>query len=262
MSSRNIRVLVVDDSPLVREIISDVIKEAPGIELAGTACDGRQALLQLERLKPDVITLDVQMPNMDGLATLDAILASNPVPVVMVSSLTQLGANTTLEALDRGALDYVAKPEGAAGVESVLRDELMRKILAMAGTDVRRMLQIRKERAARASVIRHRQVEVSPPTSAGEVADFVDACIALGISRPAGRRRCLRCSRNCDLRCRRSSSCSTCLQPSPSRLPGGSTRSVSLRSRKPKRATCSSLTTYSWPPADVICTCDARRARS
>ena len=182
MSSRNIRVLVVDDSPLVREIISDVIKEAPGIELAGTACDGRQALLQLERLKPDVITLDVQMPNMDGLATLDAILASNPVPVVMVSSLTQLGANTTLEALDRGALDYVAKPEGAAGVESVLRDELMRKIRAMAGTDVRRMLQIRKERAARASVIRQRQVEVAPPTSAGEVADFVDACIALGIS--------------------------------------------------------------------------------
>jgi two-component system, chemotaxis family, protein-glutamate methylesterase/glutaminase len=182
MSSRNVRVLVVDDSPLVREIISDVIKDSPGIELAGTACDGRQALVQLERLKPDVVTLDVQMPNMDGLATLDAILASNPVPVVMVSSLTQLGANTTLDALDRGAVDYVAKPEGAAEIKTMLGGELMRKIRLMAGTDVPRMLQIRKERAARAGVIRQRQVEAAPPGATGDATDFADTCIAIGIS--------------------------------------------------------------------------------
>jgi len=182
MSSRNIRVLVVDDSPLVREIISDVIKESPGIELAGTACDGRQALVQLERLKPDVITLDVQMPNMDGLATLDAILATNPVPVVMVSSLTQLGANTTLDALDRGAVDYVAKPEGAAGIEAMFRGELMRKIRMMAGTDVRRMLQIRKERAEKTNALRRQPVEIAPPATTCDAADLADKCIAIGIS--------------------------------------------------------------------------------
>ena len=137
--------------------------------------------MQLERLKPDVITLDVQMPNMDGLATLDAILATNPVPVVMVSSLTQLGANTTLDALDRGAVDYVAKPEGAAGVEKVFRDELMQDSLdgwhrrAADAADS-------QGGAARAGIIRQRQMEVAPPVAAGDAAEFADMCIALGIS--------------------------------------------------------------------------------
>lgn len=176
-----IRVLVVDDSALVREILSDFIREAPGIELAGTARDGSEALALLPTLKPDVVTLDVQMPKMNGLETLDGILRISPVPVIMVSALTQLGANTTLEALDKGALDYVAKPEGGAACTAAVRDELLRKIRAIAGTDVRRMMRIRAERAQQNKLRREQ-----PPQSADPVEptphDLADRCIAIGIS--------------------------------------------------------------------------------
>lgn len=183
MGSGVIRVLVVDDSALIREMISDYIAAAPGLELAGAASDGRKALELLERLEPDVITLDVQMPNMDGLATLDGILQRRPTPVIMVSALTQLGATTTLDALERGALDYVAKPESGAAVEQVLKEELIRKIRAMAGADVRRMLQIRKDRAARLADRRLQPVMPAlPPASAGDSVHLADKCIAIGIS--------------------------------------------------------------------------------
>ena len=106
MAAQNIRVMVVDDSAVVRSIIADSIADTPGMEVVGKAGDGRKALAILDSVRPDVITLDIQMPNMDGLAMLDAILARRPTPVVMVSSLTKLGANITMDALDRGALDY------------------------------------------------------------------------------------------------------------------------------------------------------------
>lgn len=185
MSTKNIRVLVVDDSALIREIITDNIEAAPGLEVAGTACDGRRALRILDEARPDVITLDVQMPGMNGLETLDVILDRDPVPVIMVSALTQMGANTTLEALDRGALDYVAKPEMGSQLDEALNVELIRKIRAMAGTDVRRMLRIRKERAER---VRQRTLEQQQ--EAGQATqdasdpgyDLTDKCIALGVS--------------------------------------------------------------------------------
>ncbi len=148
-SEKNIRVLVVDDSALIRAIISDLIVEADGLELVGTANDGREALTRIEQLRPDVVTLDIQMPGMDGLETLDQILKRDPIPVIMVSALAQRAADITLEALERGALDYVAKPDNVnAGLED-LRKELLRKIRTMAGTDVRRVLQIRKARKQR-----------------------------------------------------------------------------------------------------------------
>ena len=185
MSTDNIRVLVVDDSALIREIISDNIEAAPGMEVAATACDGRRALRILDEAKPDVITLDVQMPGMNGLETLDAILQRNPVPVIMVSALTKIGANTTLEALDRGALDYVAKPEMGSQLDEALDIELIRKIRAMAGTDVRRMLRVRRERAERVRLrtLTWQQEEATdcqaPPQPAAELAD---KCLAIGIS--------------------------------------------------------------------------------
>lgn len=127
MKTSNTRVLVVDDSAVCREMICDFINEAPGIEVAGSAQDGRDALAQIETLRPDVVTLDIQMPRMNGLETLDAILSRNPLPVIMVSALTQRAADITLDALERGALDYVAKPDGAASVKDSLRDELCGK---------------------------------------------------------------------------------------------------------------------------------------
>ncbi len=149
MMSEEIRVLVVDDSAVVRSIIADSIAATPGMKVVGTAGDGRQALEILDALRPDVITLDIQMPNMDGLATLDAILARRPVPVVMVSSLTKLGANITLDALDRGAVDYLAKPDYGAKTRSALREDLPRKIRTAAGLDVQRILEIRRQRKQR-----------------------------------------------------------------------------------------------------------------
>ncbi|MEE8452021.1 MAG: chemotaxis-specific protein-glutamate methyltransferase CheB [Thermoguttaceae bacterium] len=181
MAARNIRVLVVDESVLIREIICDQIAAADGIEVAGLAADGEKALDLLDEVNPDVVTLDIQMPKMDGLATLDAMLERRPVPVVMVSALTQLGGNTTLDALDRGALDYVAKPQCASEVEVALGDELMRKIRTAAGTNVRRILEIRQERKRRREERKRR-----PPTTQkvfeASPTELVDKCIALGIS--------------------------------------------------------------------------------
>lgn len=183
MRSRDakIRVLVVDDSALIRQMICDFVGEQPDMEVVGTASDGQRALAAFDSLRPDLVTLDIRMPNMDGLATLDAILAKRPVPVIMVSSLTQLGATITLDALDRGAMDYVAKPDRGSGLEAVLRDELIRKIRTVAGVDVGRILEIRRARKQR------RQEQALKPPAPKEVADLgaadlADKCIALGIS--------------------------------------------------------------------------------
>ena len=134
-----IRVLIVDDSALMRRLLSDLLSSAPEIEIVGTARDGREAVLQAARLKPDVITLDVEMPEVSGLEALPAILAVHPVPVVMVSALTQEGADVTLQALELGAVDFMAKPERNQLAEMrASRDLLVGKVLAAAQSRVRR----------------------------------------------------------------------------------------------------------------------------
>lgn len=112
MSSGNIRVLVVDDSVFMRSMLKDALSRAPGIEVIGSAQNGTEGLKRILELKPDVVTLDVEMPGMDGLAVLKEVMKKRPIPVVMVSTKTQKGAKTTLDALQAGAVDYVAKPLG------------------------------------------------------------------------------------------------------------------------------------------------------
>ncbi len=181
MAVADIRVLVVDDSAVVRSVIADSISSTAGMTVVGTAADGEEALQLLESLRPDVITLDIQMPKLDGLATLDAILIRRPTPVIMVSSLTKLGAQITLDALDRGAIDYLAKPDYGAKTKMALREELPRKIRAAAGSDVRRILSIRSERKER----RPRTITVTPErTRQGnhDAQRLADKCIVIGIS--------------------------------------------------------------------------------
>jgi two-component system chemotaxis response regulator CheB len=143
-----IRVLVVDDSPLMRAILCDAIATAPDMEVVGQAVDGVEALALCEQLRPDVVTLDIQMPRRNGLETLQDLLAKHAIPVLMCSSLTTFGAEITLTALEQGALDYVAKPESGRVGHELLRDDLLRKIRLLAGADVRRILEIRRKRQA------------------------------------------------------------------------------------------------------------------
>lgn len=125
------RVLIVDDSPFIRRVISDWLKGEPDIEVVGTATDGDDALAKIEALRPDLITLDVEMPRRDGLSTLDEIMHRFPTPVIMVSALTQEGAKATLRALEIGAVDFVGKPQGSNSLKFLeARDELVQKIRA------------------------------------------------------------------------------------------------------------------------------------
>src|SRR5689334_15241908 len=106
-----IRVLVVDDSIVVRRVVTEELAAQPDIEVAGSASNGRLALEKMAQLNPDLVILDIEMPEMDGLTTLTHLHKSHPkTPVVMFSSLTELGAAATLEALSRGASDFFAKP--------------------------------------------------------------------------------------------------------------------------------------------------------
>ncbi|WP_425618926.1 chemotaxis response regulator protein-glutamate methylesterase [Anatilimnocola sp. NA78] len=130
-----IRVLVVDDSFVVRRIVTEELTAQVDIEVAGTAATGRIALDQMTTLKPDLVILDIEMPEMDGLTALTHLHRSHPqTPVIMFSSQTELGAAATLEALSRGASDFFAKPGGAGGLEAsrqVIRSELIPAIRAL-----------------------------------------------------------------------------------------------------------------------------------
>jgi two-component system chemotaxis response regulator CheB len=108
--NKKIKVLIVDDSAVIRQLLSMLLSEDPEIEVVGTAGDPLIARDRIKVLNPDVVTLDVEMPNMDGVTFLRKIMTLRPMPVVMVSTLTQAGAETTLEALEIGAVDFIAKP--------------------------------------------------------------------------------------------------------------------------------------------------------
>lgn len=127
-----IRVLVVDDSPFMCRAITRIVNEQADLEVVGTARDGAEALERIASLAPDVVTLDVEMPVMDGLATLERIQAGSRVPVVMLSSLTQAGSETTLKALELGAFDFVPKPQSGMMDIFLVAKELAAKIRAAA----------------------------------------------------------------------------------------------------------------------------------
>lgn len=138
---RNIKVLVVDDSALMRQILSDVFDHVPDVQVIGTATDPYSAWDKIHRLSPDVITLDVEMPRMDGLAFLERLMVARPLPVVMVSSLTETGCDTTLRALELGAVDVIPKPKlDIVSSFASIAEELVAKVRAAANAKVRRRI--------------------------------------------------------------------------------------------------------------------------
>ncbi|MEW6733249.1 MAG: chemotaxis response regulator protein-glutamate methylesterase [Acidobacteriota bacterium] len=131
--TNKIKVIVADDSALMRKLIPELLKTDTQIEVVATAMDGMFALKKIEQHRPDVITLDIMMPNMDGLTALRHIVSQFRIPVIIVSSLTQQGATITLEALELGAVDFVAKPQSALPEQlREMASELIEKIKAVA----------------------------------------------------------------------------------------------------------------------------------
>jgi two-component system, chemotaxis family, protein-glutamate methylesterase/glutaminase len=128
-----IRILVVDDSPFMRKSLQKMLEEAPDLRVVATARDGVDALEKIEEHKPDIVTLDIEMPRMDGLTCLKKIMADHPMPVLMVSSLTQEGAQATLEALSIGALDFIPKESSFASMSILqIQHDLQEKVRRLA----------------------------------------------------------------------------------------------------------------------------------
>ncbi|HEV3038379.1 MAG TPA: chemotaxis response regulator protein-glutamate methylesterase [Candidatus Angelobacter sp.] len=127
--TKRIRVLIVDDSAFMRKVLQSIIAADPQLEVCGEARDGREAVAQSETLKPNVITMDINMPHVDGLQATEIIMSSNPRPIVVVSSESREGAEVTLKALELGAIDFVAKPSGGIDLDmNSVKDELCRKL--------------------------------------------------------------------------------------------------------------------------------------
>jgi two-component system chemotaxis response regulator CheB len=130
-----IRVLIVDDSRFVRQAVARMLNSSPDIEVVGQAADGRQGIEKARELKPDVVTLDLQMPHLGGLETLERLMEEAPVPVLLLSSLTSEGADVTLRGLELGALDFVDKSTAQGQMNLLsLAEELRAKIRALAGS--------------------------------------------------------------------------------------------------------------------------------
>jgi two-component system chemotaxis response regulator CheB len=126
---KKIRVLVVDDSAFMRKVLEGIIASDPMLEVCGEARDGKNAVSQIEALNPDVISMDINMPVMDGLQATEIIMSTNPKPILIVSSESREGADVTLKALQLGAIDFVSKPSGGIDLDmSAVREELVRKL--------------------------------------------------------------------------------------------------------------------------------------
>jgi two-component system, chemotaxis family, protein-glutamate methylesterase/glutaminase len=175
----SIKVLVVDDSALVRKLLTAMLSRSPDIEVVGTASDPYAARERIKRLNPDVITLDVEMPRMDGITFLENLMRLRPMPVVMVSSLTQRGADVTLRALELGAIDFVAKPRvDIAGTLADYEEELIAKVRVAAGARVLpRTAPLRRKTDER-----HSTSAVVPILNVRSMLRTTDRIIAIGAS--------------------------------------------------------------------------------
>jgi two-component system, chemotaxis family, protein-glutamate methylesterase/glutaminase len=182
---RRIKVLIVDDSALVRSLLTDILRADPGIEVVGVASDAHIAREKIKALNPDVLTLDVEMPKMDGITFLKNLMRLRPMPVVMVSSLTERGADVTLDALALGAVDYLSKPKiDLAATLKDYGDELIDKIRAASKASVR-ALDPRRAAAIATNIVTkaaHSTDAVLPKAPPPKQLRTTDRIIAIGAS--------------------------------------------------------------------------------
>lgn len=179
-----IRVLIVDDSALMRKKLSEMLRAEPDIEVVATARDGEDGVAKARELRPDVITMDINMPRLDGLSALQLILEDAICPVIMVSSLTQEGALATFEAMELGAFDYVAKPGGTISTNIA---QTQREL----GDKIRAAAKRRARKAQRRAPIRTERVRSFRPAEADQDRELLQAgasdmglqwAVAIGIS--------------------------------------------------------------------------------
>lgn len=188
MSTLALKVLVVDDSAFMRKVISEILNEQDDIEVVGTARNGLDALKKLEVLTVDVVTLDLEMPVLDGLATIDRIMATNPLPIVVISSMTQRSSDITMTALSKGAVDFVAKPSGNISLDlHTVGSELVAKVRSVANVTPRPSIQKPKPEPEMVIPVRHKASIPKPqskePSSArSEVSGVSDLVVVIGCS--------------------------------------------------------------------------------
>src|SRR5450432_4908469 len=129
LPNKKFRVLIVDDSAFMRKVLESILNSDDQLQVVGQAKDGREAVTLAESLKPDLITMDINMPHVDGLQATAQIMTTNPRPIVIVSSESREGASSTLKALELGAIEFVAKPSSGIDLDmQSVREDLLRKI--------------------------------------------------------------------------------------------------------------------------------------
>jgi two-component system chemotaxis response regulator CheB len=169
---------VVDDSALMRRVICNLLEEDPDLQVIGTAVDGLDAIHKVQDLSPDVVTLDLEMPQLDGLQTLGYLMSERPLPVIMLSAYTVKGAETTLKALEYGAADFVQKPSGAISLNlERVRDELIEKVKVARLIDLKRL----PFRDGETPLVL-RGPSLAPPKAPSQVSSALGSIIAVGCS--------------------------------------------------------------------------------
>ncbi len=178
-SQQTVRVLIVDDSAFVRRTITKILEQDPRIEVVGTAWDGKEAIDKILHLRPDVVTMDLNMPNMNGMEAIDIIMREMPLPVIVVSSMNKDVIEETIEALEHGAVDFIVKPTELASEKLFqIKPDLINKVLTLASSKG-------KTGKPRLRVPTPQRQEARPPAAAQvtrpKAGDKTD-CVAIGVS--------------------------------------------------------------------------------
>src|SRR5580700_9593840 len=183
---KKIRVLVADDSAFMCKVLKEIINSDAQLEVAGTARDGREAVALAESLRPDVITMDINMPHLDGLQATELIMSQHPRPIVIVSSESREGASSTLRALELGAIDFVPKPSSGVDLDMrSVRDELTRKLKMAAKVRVVRTATRGKAPVPQAGIPANKKTSADTAPSSQNGGKFPIVVIAASTGGPA-----------------------------------------------------------------------------